>query len=68
VPTVTVGTDEFQALARLESKNRGLEGLPLALVKHPLGGIKEDEVRRKAETVVDDVARILCEAPSAGKV
>lgn len=68
MPTVTIGTDEFQALARLESKNRGFEGLPLALVKHPLGGIKEDEVRRKAETVVDDVARILCEAPSGGKV
>ncbi len=64
MPTVVVGTDEFQALARLEAKNRGFAGLPLALVKHPLGGIKEDEVRRKAETIVEAVVRGVCGAES----
>ena len=44
-------------LARLESKNRGLPDLPLALVAHPLGGIGESEVLGKVDAVVDVVAR-----------
>ena len=64
-----VGTDEFVELARLESRNRGLEGLPLAIVRHPLGGIGQDEVLQKVEGVVGDVMRALCidaTAPVAG--
>ena len=59
VPTVVIGTDEFAELARLESRNRGLAGLPLALVSHPLGGIGEDEVLRKVNGAADVVARAL---------
>jgi hypothetical protein len=59
VPTVVMGTFEFEALAKLESKNRGLETLPLALVPHPLGGIPEDEVRRKADLAVEAVVKAL---------
>jgi hypothetical protein len=57
VPTAVVGTAEFEALARLESKNRGLEALPLALVPHPLGGIREDEVVSKADLAIDAVVK-----------
>ena len=57
VPTVVMGTYEFDQLAKLESKNRGLEGLPLALIPHPLGGIGEDEVRKKADLSIDDVVK-----------
>jgi hypothetical protein len=52
-----MGTFEFEALARLEARNRGLEALPLALIPHPLGGIREDEVLRKADGVLDAVVR-----------
>jgi len=52
-----MGTFEFEALARLEARNRGLEGLPLALVPHPLGGIREDEVLRKADGVLEAVVK-----------
>jgi hypothetical protein len=57
VPTVVLGTFEFEALARLEAKNRGMEALPLALVPHPLGGIAEDEVLKKAELAVEPVVK-----------
>jgi hypothetical protein len=57
VPTVVMGTYEFEQLAILESKNRGLPGLPLALIPHPLGGIAEDEVRKKADLAIDDVVK-----------
>jgi hypothetical protein len=52
-----MGTFEFEALARLEARNRGLEALPLALVPHPLGGIHEDEVRRKADLAIESVVK-----------
>jgi predicted dienelactone hydrolase len=56
---VIVGTDEFQELARLESRNRGLPGLPLVLVPHPLGGIGEAEVLAKAEAAAPLVVQAL---------
>ena len=57
VPTAVMGTFEFEALARLEAKNRGIEALPLALVPHPLGGIPESEVDEKAELAIESVLK-----------
>ena len=62
VPTVVMGTFEFEALARLEARNRGIETLPLALVPHPLGGIGEDEVVRKADLALEAVLKGLTRA------
>jgi hypothetical protein len=59
VPTAVMGTLEFEALARLEAKNRGIATLPLALVPHPLGGIREDEVLKKADLAVEPVLKAL---------
>ena len=53
VPTAVMGTFEFEQLARLEAKNRGIADLPLALIPHPLGGIHEDEVVRKADLALE---------------
>ena len=57
IPTVVMGTYEFEQLARLEAKNRGLADLPLALIPHPLGGIREDEVDQKAEGAIVTVRK-----------
>ena len=57
VPTVVMGTFEFEQLARLEAKNRGMADLPLALIPHPLGGIREEEVIKKADLVIDVVVK-----------
>ena len=57
IPTVVMGTTEFEQLAKLEAKNRGLADLPLALIPHPLGGIREEEVVKKADLAVDVVVR-----------
>jgi len=59
VPTVVMGTFEFEQLAKLEAKNRGIEALPLALIPHPLGGIQDDEVLKKAELSIDAVLKAL---------
>ncbi len=57
-----MGTFEFEALARLEARNRGLEALPLALVPHPLGGIREEEVLRKADLAIEAVLKAVTRA------
>jgi hypothetical protein len=62
VPTAVMGTFEFEALARLEAKNRGIEDLPLALVPHPLGGIREEEVVRKADLALESVLKAVTRA------
>jgi hypothetical protein len=59
VPTAVMGTLEFEALARLEARNRGIATLPLALVPHPLGGIRDDEVLKKADLVIEPVLKAL---------
>jgi hypothetical protein len=59
IPSVVMGTNEFEQLAKLESKNRGMADLPLALVPHPLGGIPEDEAIKKADLVIDVVVKAL---------
>jgi hypothetical protein len=40
-------------------------GLPLAVVKHPLGGISEAEALLKVETALDAVVRELIRATGA---
>ena len=57
-----MGTEEFETLATLEARNRGLADLPLALIPHPLGGIREEEVVRKAELVIEVVVSAVTKA------
>ena len=57
-----MGTKEFETLATLEARNRGLAELPLALIPHPLGGIHEEEVVRKAELVIGVVVSAVTKA------
>jgi hypothetical protein len=66
VPTVVMGTFEFEQLAKLEAKNRGIETLPLALIPHPLGGIHEDEVVRKADLALESVLKAILKGGGLG--
>ena len=59
IPTVVMGTKEFETLATLEATKRGLAELPLALIPHPLGGIREEEVVKKADLAIDVVVRAI---------
>lgn len=56
---VVVGTDEFQALGRMEAKARGMPELRFAITPHPLGGLKAPDVEVKAAALADAVADAL---------
>jgi hypothetical protein len=59
IPSVLLCTDEFAPLARAESVAKGMGGLPLAVIPHPLADNRPHEVRAKAERVADEIVAIL---------
>jgi hypothetical protein len=65
VSCVVLGTDEFNPLARAQVTAKGLPGLPLVTVAHPIGGIPPAAVAAKAEGIVDRVLRGLTTNPDA---
>ena len=47
-------------MAQATVKNLGMPGLPLVIIPHPLGGLKLEEVREKADSIIEDIiARLL---------
>jgi len=65
VPTVTICTEAFIGLAREESKNLGMPNLPLAIIKHPIGGESLAVIRQRAEDALAQVAQGLTGEPAA---
>ncbi len=62
VPTVVICTTAFVGLGKSIARSLGLEQGALAVVSHPIGGLKPDEVRRRAEEALPQVARLLARA------
>jgi hypothetical protein len=52
-------------LGRAQQTALGAPDLPIAVVPHPFGTRKREELRALAEQCVADIARLACEAPSA---
>ena len=48
MPTVTVVTDAFLDLFRLEAEQRGAPDLSRVVIPHPLGGIRPEAVLERA--------------------
>jgi hypothetical protein len=55
IPTATVVTDEFVTLAKTECSARGMGGLPLVEVPHPVGTIPTDALKKLAEAAVESI-------------
>jgi hypothetical protein len=60
---VTVCTEAFMGLAREESRTLGMPGLPLAIIKHPLGGEPKDAISERARIALDQVIQGLTREP-----
>tara|TARA_B100000749_G_scaffold278048_1_gene268005 strand:- start:1201 stop:1422 length:222 start_codon:yes stop_codon:yes gene_type:complete len=58
-PTVLVATGDFRQLADQTAADLGLADLRVVSVEHPVGGIDPDEVRRRADGIVDEVLGLL---------
>lgn len=56
---MTICSTEFETLGRAEAQALGIEALPLALIQHPLGGLKPEAVEKRAHSVVDAIQEML---------
>jgi hypothetical protein len=65
IASVLLCTDEFAPLARAESVAKGMGGLPLAVIPHPLADNRPELVARKAEAIVAEVLAILTGSATA---
>jgi hypothetical protein len=52
-------TDVFEPLAKSEKAAFGAPDHPVLLVQHPIGTVKPEEVKRRAEAAFGDLVEIL---------
>lgn len=65
IPSAVICTDEFASLGHTVAEFLGLPGLPIMTVKHPLGGLKREDVLKRAEEALEQAAKAL--TASGGK-
>ena len=58
-PTVLVATEALRNLTDQKAHDLGLTDLRVVSVAHPIGGVDPDEIRRRADGVVDEVLALL---------
>jgi hypothetical protein len=60
VRTVTVVSDRFLELGRLQARALGVPDLALAVIQHPLAGLPEEVARERGRAAAQEVLRLLC--------
>jgi len=56
---VLVATESFADLAREEALAQGIPDARIAVVPHPIGGVRAHELRRRADAAVDSLVALL---------
>lgn len=56
---MTICTEPFEAMARLQSASLGAADLPLVIVEHPLASLTEAEVEALADGALDRAVEAL---------
>jgi len=65
IATVTICSEAFVGLAREESKSLGMPDLPLAIIKHPIGGEALSVIHERAEDALAQIISALTGTPDA---
>lgn len=59
LPAVSIASSEFAEAAEAQRKMLGMDGARYVLVDHPIQDATDDEMRGKAQAVVDAVVHAL---------
>lgn len=59
IPAVSIASEEFEDAALTQAKALGLGDARFVLVEHPIQDATDDEMRAKADAVVDQVIAAL---------
>jgi len=67
-PTVLVATEAMSKLADQTARDLRLADLRIVRVSHPIGGVDPDEIRVRADEVVDRVLALLTGTATRGNI
>jgi alkanesulfonate monooxygenase SsuD/methylene tetrahydromethanopterin reductase-like flavin-dependent oxidoreductase (luciferase family) len=59
IPSVPVATEEFRTAARVQASRLGRPDLEPVLVRHPIQDQTPEEIRGRADAVVEELVRRL---------
>ncbi|MXW26909.1 MAG: hypothetical protein F4Z77_11545 [Dehalococcoidia bacterium] len=59
IPSVFIASDEFVEAAEAQAESLGLPEVRRLFVPHPIQDANDDEMREKADAIVDDVIAAL---------
>jgi hypothetical protein len=59
IPAVAIMTDRFVPSARTVAELNGLADYPFVVIEHPIANDADEDLRRKAESVVAQIAALL---------
>ncbi|HEY7365802.1 MAG TPA: hypothetical protein VIE37_17035 [Methylomirabilota bacterium] len=65
IPAVAIMTEPFVPGARAVAELNGLADYPFVVIGHPIANDRDDELRKKAEGVVTQIAALLTERPAS---
>ncbi len=65
IPAVAIMTDRFVPSAHAVIELNGLSGYPFVVIEHPIANDGDDDLKRKAEAVVTQIAALLTERAAA---
>ncbi len=58
-PAVSIASSEFRDAAETQARALGMESARRVFVAHPIQDATDDEMREKADAVIDEVVRAL---------
>ncbi len=58
-PSALIATTAFQGMAVRQLAARGVAGLPLLVIEHPLGGERPEGIARRAHQALELLASLL---------
>ena len=61
VPSAVICSEPFVHLGRTQSRVLGVPDLPLIIIKHPLGGLAQDDVKARANAALPQLLDLLRE-------
>ena len=66
MPSVSIASSEFEDAADTQARALGMRDAQCVFVAHPIQDATDDEMRDKADAVVDQVISALTDANQAG--
>jgi len=56
---IAVCSTAFLTLGRAQARALGIADLPIAVIPHPFGGRRREEIRRIADQCADDIVQLV---------